>query len=98
MFATLLSLTLCLAPVPKGPPPVVPDPIVVGYQWNYSGYLLEVTATDGDCIAYRCLNRPSQLWPGLDGYIDICRQSRARTRTETETYKGRELLPPEFDF
>jgi hypothetical protein len=98
MFATLLSLTLCLAPVPKGPPPVVPDPIVVGYQWNYSGYLLEVTAVDGDCIAYRCVNRPSQTWPGVDGWLDICRQSRARTRTETETYRGRELLPPEFDF
>jgi hypothetical protein len=86
------------APVPKGPPPVPMDPIQPGYQWNYSGHLLVVTAVDGQCIAYRCINRPSQTWPGLDGYADICRQSRERTKTETETYKDHPLLPWEFEF
>lgn len=86
------------APVPKGPPPVVPDPIVVGYQWNYSGHLLVVTAVDGQCVAYRCINRPSQTWPGLDGWTEICRQSKERTKTEAETYKSHPLLPWEFEF
>ncbi len=93
------AILFALAPVPKGPPPAPPpDPIQVGYQWNYSGYLLEVIAVDGDCIAYICRNRPSQVWPGLDGFWEMNRQSRQRTRNETETYKGRDLLPWEYDF
>jgi hypothetical protein len=86
------------APVPKGPPPKPIDPIQPGYQWNYSGHLLVVTAVDGQCVAYRCINRPSQTWPGLDGWTEICRQSKERTKTEAETYKDHPLLPWEFEF
>ncbi len=100
MFKALLAaVLLTAAPVPKGPPPAPPpDPIQVGYEWNFSGHLLRVTAVDGDCVAYVCLNRPKQTWPGMDGFWETNRQSKQRTRNETEMYKGRELLPWEYDF
>lgn len=100
MFKVLFAgLLFCFAPVPKGPPPVPPPcPIQVGYQWNYSGYLLEVIATEGECVAYVCLNRPAQTWGGLDGFWETNRQSKARTRDETQRYKDHAQLPWEFDF
>ncbi len=94
---TFLSLWLfCASPVPKPPPPPA-DPIQPGYRWIFAGYLCEVVSTNGDCVRYRCVNRPQMCWGGCDGYAEALHQNRQRVRDEAERYKLYEILPWEPD-
>lgn len=87
----LAALLLCLSPVPKGPPP--PDPIVPGYRWMFSGYVLEVVAVDGNRVTYRCCNIPRQSWGACDGYANRNEQSKERVKREEYDHRGTEPFP-----
>lgn len=87
VFAWLMSLLLCSAPVPTHLfPPPPPDPIRPGYRWYYGVYELQVVTVEGECVRFRCLSHPWHSWGGMDGFAKCNHQSRARVRAEAKLY------------